>query len=155
MIFRRILKTVKCLIDLHGLLHPRELAERLGLAVLEVPYRRFKGMSFEFELPVVTVDSALPVKRQYGALLHEIGHQVLHPGTTRFLVEANPFERPTKYEIEAHLFTLVYALLWDKYGFEECGYDVYRFAGMYGVPQGVADGFRGRLGEVSEEMVLG
>jgi len=138
--FERISKEVKILIERYGLLRPSELAEHCGLFVLRVPYRRVHGVSLSLGgLRVVTVDPSLPAQRQNGALLHETGHQVLHPGTVGFFIEANPFERPTKYELEAHLFALLYALRWDKWGFEECGCDLFRFAGVYGLPYRAAE----------------
>lgn len=138
--FERISKEVKILIEKYGLLHPFNLAERCDIFVLRVPYRRVHGVSLSLGgLRVVAIDPSLPAQRQNGALLHETGHQVLHPGMVGFFVEANPFERPTKYELEAHLFALLYALRWDRWGFEECRYDVFRFAGMYGLPKRAAE----------------
>ena len=149
--FDRILKTVNTLIGKYGLLHPSALAERCGLFVLRVPYRRVHGVSLSLGgLRVVAIDPSLPIQRQNGALLHETGHQVLHPGTVGFFVEANPFERPTKYELEAHLFALLYALRWDRWGFEECGCDVFRFAGMYGLPHMAAEVAVWNLGKLRE-----
>lgn len=117
--FERISKSLNLLIETQGLLHPRDLAERLGLTVLEIPYRRLSSISLNFEdVPFVAVDSTLPVYQQNGALLHEVAHQVLHPGTTRFFIEVHLFERQGKYEMEAHLFALLYTLRWDEEGFE-------------------------------------
>ncbi|MEW6424320.1 MAG: hypothetical protein AB1523_06155 [Bacillota bacterium] len=66
---------------------------------MQIPYRRVHGLSLSFGgLRVVAVDPSLPAQRRNGALLHETAHQVLHPGTVRFFVEENLFERPTKYE---------------------------------------------------------
>lgn len=138
--FDRISKIVYSLVGKYGLLHPFDLAERCGIFVLRVPYRRVHGVSLSLGgLRVVAIDPSLPAQRQNGALLHETGHQVLHPGMVGFFVEANPFERPTKYELEAHLFALLYVLRWDRQGFEECGRDVFRFAGMYGLPKRAAE----------------
>lgn len=138
--FERILKEVKILIDRYGLLHPSDLADRCGLFILRVPFRRVHGISLSLgDFRVVAINPSLPAERQYGALLHETAHQVLHPGMVGFFIEANPFERPTKYELEAHLLTLLYALRWDRWGFEECGCDVFRFAEMYGLPYRAAE----------------
>lgn len=140
MMFDRILKTVKSLIEKHGLLHPREMAERCGLLVLEIPYRRLHGISFFLAgLRVIAVDSSLPPYRKNGTLFHEITHQILHPGMTRFFIETIPTKRPARYELEADLGGLIYALMWDRQGFVDCGYNVYRFAELYGFCRAAAD----------------
>lgn len=139
-LLKRALKAAASLIEKHGLLHPRELAERCEMLVLEIPYRYVGGLSLDFAgARVVAVDPLLPASQQNGILLHEIGHQVLHPGVAGFFIESNPLERPAKYELEAHLFALVYLLLWDRRKLEECGNDVFRFAGYYGLPRRAAE----------------
>lgn len=141
-VFDRVARAVEKLFVVHGPLPPTDLAEALGIAVIEIPYRGIKGVSINmWGLNAVTVSAHLSPYQKDGALLHEIAHQLFHGGTACFYLESDPLGRATKYEAEAHLFVLLYALRWDKQGLEECGYNLYRFAGMYGVPRRVVDDF--------------
>lgn len=140
MLFEWILKTVQVVIDRFGLLHPGELADCHGIHVLSAPMKRIHGgLIVMLSMPLVVLNDSLPHHRQLGALLHEVAHKVLHPGTNRFM--DNPYikNRCGKYELEAHLFALIYALMWDRQGFEDSGYNVKTFAEMYGLSRSAAD----------------
>lgn len=140
MLFDRILNKVMELVSRYGLLHPRELADYCGVHVINVPTKRVRGGFFAIPgLPVAAVSLLLPYPHQIGVLLHEVAHRVLHPETNRFMDNVYIKNSYGRFELEAHLFALIYAILWDRQGFEDCGYDVYRFAGIYGLSQRAAD----------------
>ncbi|NHM28915.1 MULTISPECIES: ImmA/IrrE family metallo-endopeptidase [Desulfofundulus] len=138
--FGRIFKQVSDLISRCGLLHPRELADYCEVNVLYVPTKRLRGGFIDIpDGAIVVVSPLLPRFKRYGILLHEVAHKILHPGTNRFMDHAYIRYSCGKYELEAHLFALIYAVLWDREGFEECEYDPHRFADKYGLSPQAAD----------------
>ncbi len=125
---------IEMLIAIYGLLPPSELAEQHGLLVLKLSLRRAKGFSLTLDgTRAVAVNSSLPPLEQDGVLLHEIGHRVLHPGLARFFVEEQTRYPLSKFERQANIFALLYAIRWDMQRLEECGTDIGRFAKMYGL----------------------
>lgn len=86
-------------------------------------------------LNVLAVDASLPLPHQRGVILHECGHHVLHGEESRFFLEQSTLYLPDRKEMEADLFALFYLQEWDKLGLEECGGDLFRFAGFYGLPR--------------------
>jgi len=150
-VFDRVAGLVERLFAIFGPLSPHDLAGTLGIEVRELFYRGINGFSWrskEGGERVVLVSAALSRRKKDGVLLHEVAHQLLHEGVSRFYLENDPLGRVDKYEVESHLFALLYALRWDREGFEECGYDIYRFAEQYGVSKRVVIGFWDRWAEV-------
>lgn len=124
----------------YGLLSPARLAREMGIVPLELPLRSTHGISFSVNgKRVVFVDSSLSPARQDGALMHEVGHQVLHPGEVRFHLRRFHRGVSWKREAEVNLFTLLYLLAWNRELFEACGYNLYAFAEAHGVPLGAAE----------------
>ncbi|MQL51784.1 hypothetical protein GFC01_05805 [Desulfofundulus thermobenzoicus] len=138
--FDWILEIVMRIIKQYGLLNPGELADYLEINdVLSVPVRIIHGGIFNtFALPIVLLSSDLSDRRRIGCFLHEIFHRVLHPGMNRLMDDVYIINRSEKLELEAHMGALIYAIMWDKEGFEDCCYNVYRFAEMYGLSQSAA-----------------
>lgn len=124
----------------HGLLSPGELLEAVADVVF-VPLRhgRIRGASHlnGVDRPLVVINASLLGRKLDGAFLHEGGHIVLHPWANRLFLQGRTLFLPGRYETEADVFALAYALKWDREGLEECGRDALRFAGMYGLPRAV------------------
>lgn len=138
--FDWIFKVVMKIISQYGLLRPEDLADYLKINdILPVPVRLIHGGIFNtFATPIILLSADLNDYQRIGCLLHEIFHRVLHPGTNRLMDVAYIINQSEKFELEAHLGALIYAIMWDKEGFENCRYDVYRFAEMYGLSRSAA-----------------
>lgn len=130
----------------HGLLSPARLAREMGIVPLKLPLRSTHGISFSVDgKRVVFVDASLPPARQDGALMHEVGHQVFHPGEVRFCLRRLHCGVSWRREAEVNLFALLYLLAWDRESFGACGYNLYAFAEAYGVPLGAAEYLAGEV----------
>ncbi|RJO62803.1 MAG: ImmA/IrrE family metallo-endopeptidase [Dehalococcoidia bacterium] len=139
-VFHKIFAIVKSVISRYGLLPPEELAGGFNVVTLDVNTKQVRGCSMTIAgRRLIALNSSLSNQYRRGVLLHEVGHFLLHPGVNRFFLERSTFFQPGRYETEADLFALTYLLLWNRDGFEECGYDVFRFAECYGLSRRAAE----------------
>lgn len=112
---------------------PFELADYLGIEIIEFPFRRIRGLIVNIDgYTVIGVRSALPHHEKRAIVAHEIGHQELHsPTVGHFFILEHTYVLPGRIEREADLFAA--ALLLDKHPWE--GETVQEYSGRAGVPE--------------------
>ncbi|ACX51843.1 protein of unknown function DUF955 [Ammonifex degensii KC4] len=142
MLAERIRACVEGVISIYGLVHPEELAERLGLTVVEVrdSLKAVRGAFIcKKGLKLVCIDANLPTLHRHAAVLHECGHYLLHPGENRFFIESRTFLPSGRKELEATLFALFYLVEWNRDLLERLEHNLHRFAKAHGLPLRVAE----------------
>lgn len=76
---------------------PWELANHLGIIVIQIPFKKIHGMYYSIEgHKFAFVNSNLDFKQRYRTLLHEIAHACLHP-------EQNYFTLTKRNEVKTYL----------------------------------------------------
>ncbi|RDV83906.1 ImmA/IrrE family metallo-endopeptidase [Ammonifex thiophilus] len=142
MLAERMRTFTEGVISLYGLVHPEELAEHLGLTVVEVqdPLKAVRGAFIcKKGLKLVCVDASLPTLHRHAAVLHECGHYLLHPGENRFFIENRAFLLSGRKELEATLFAFFYLVEWNRELLEQLEHNLCRFAKAHGLPTRVAE----------------
>lgn len=159
-----VLREVRRILELFGPLHPRSLAEALGLEVLRAPFARLRGAALAglplpdggASDPCVVLSDGLGDREELGVLLHEIGERLLHPRWNWFFANRATLFRPAELEREAWLFALFYLMEWDGEGLEwDFGGDLIAFARSYGVPPEAAEAAARILGRAGPPCGLG
>ncbi|MGB9803493.1 ImmA/IrrE family metallo-endopeptidase [Desulfofundulus sp.] len=138
--FDWVFKNVMQIIEQYGLVSPKDLADCVGINdILVVPTRILHGGIFDtFAAPLILLSTDLMDYKQIGCLLHEVFHQVLHPHTNRLMNNPYIINCSGRFEVEANVGALIYAIFWDKDLFEQLEYNVFRFAEIYGFPYDAA-----------------
>lgn len=111
---KRITSAVSHLIKKHNTRCPYELADRLGIEIVEFSFAKIRGLIFYLgERKIIGVKADLPKHEKRAIVAHEIGHEELHPATVGyFFIKEHTSFVPGKYEHEADLFAA--ALLVDE-----------------------------------------
>lgn len=127
---QEIVRKVNGTIRKYGLLSPEDLAKTLFDAVLKVsmPYGHIRGMSYE---NLAVVDANQSPWYLVGSMVHESGHQELHAGINRIFYQYYTYFPLDKYELEADIYGLVYAVRWYVEADEPVG-NLYDFARLLG-----------------------
>lgn len=116
----------------YGTRCPYELADHLGIDIIEHPFKRIRGLVLQIhDSTVIGVQSTLPDDEKRAIIAHEIGHQELHPSTVgHYFIREHTYFVAGKFEREADLFAA--ALLLDRLPRE--GETVMEYSGRSGVP---------------------
>ena len=116
----------------YGTRCPYELADHMGIEIIEFPFRQIRGLLISWEgRTIIGVRSSLPPHEKRAIIAHEIGHQELHPFSAgHFFIRENTYFVPERFEREADLFAA--ALLLDKHPWE--GETMTEYSGRSGVP---------------------
>ncbi|MBE6869904.1 MAG: ImmA/IrrE family metallo-endopeptidase [Ruminococcus albus] len=102
-----IYKKVMELIDKHGTRNPYELADALGIKIIETSIRPLQGAFYIiFDQPTIFIEETLREDQKLIVCGHENGHAVLHPELVRNgnLAEFEVFDMREPIEYEANIF---------------------------------------------------
>ena len=111
---------------------PYEIADHLGIDIIEHPFKRIRGLVLQIhDRTVIGVQSTLPPYEKRAILAHELGHHELHSSTVgHYFIREHTHLVPGRIEREADLFAA--ALLLDKHPWE--GETMTEYSGRSGVP---------------------
>lgn len=102
----------------YGTRCPYELADHLGIDIVEHPFKKIRGLVLQIhDRTVIGVQSTLPPHEKRAIVAHEIGHQELHSfNIGHFFIREHTYIVPGRLEREADLFAAI--LLLDRYPHE-------------------------------------
>lgn len=94
------------LISMYNTRDPREIANYLGVDILEIKLpSRFRGFLHHGEISSIVVNSSLTEREKRSVIAHEIGHFLLDPDY-ELCMHLSDKVRSTKSEIRADLFAV-------------------------------------------------
>ena len=132
-----IYDTVTGLIEKYGTREPFELAQALGIKVIETVIKPLQGAFYIIDgQSVIFVEESLRRDQKLLVCAHEVGHSILHPDLVKAgkLAEFEVFDMRDQVEYEANIFAS--HLLIDEnelIGHLKQGYTVFETAMMIGV----------------------
>lgn len=125
------------LLKKYGTTHPYELADALGIKVIETTIRPLQGAFYIiFDKPVIFIEKSLREDQKLLVCAHELGHAVLHPELVKAgnLTEFEVFDMREPVEYEANVFAAHLLIDEDNVlNYLKQGYSVFQTAMIMGV----------------------
>lgn len=131
-VVQEMVQKVNETVDKYGLLSPEDLADTLFEAVLRVsmPNGKIRGVIYN---NLLILNQNQPSWHLIGSMIHESGHHELHAGINQLFYHNYTYFSNDRYELEADIYGLIYAIRWYEYGLEGSAGNLYDFAKLLGL----------------------